>query len=67
MENYEIRIFSKGRLALICNFAQPSDFAAIRKAQLMTGAGGEYEVWHDLKCLYVGYKEAPSGGSASAA
>lgn len=53
MDNYEIRLEKKGAHgATIFLSAQASDFAAIRRAQILGEDCQAVEVWRGMTCIY---------------
>jgi hypothetical protein len=53
MQDYEIRVIRKGTGATIYVSPQVSDFAAIRKAKLLSEEGDVVEVWRGLNCVFT--------------
>jgi hypothetical protein len=53
MQDYEIRVIRKGTGATVYVIPQVSDFAAIRKAKLLSEEGDLVEVWRGLNCVFT--------------
>lgn len=64
MHTYEIRI-TRQRFQgpdIFCS-AHASDFAAVRRAHTLAGAGAAIEVWRGLECIFAGAAQvSPEAG-----
>ena len=53
MQSYEIRVIRKGAGAVVYAITQLSDYAAIRRARLLSEEGDIVEVWRGLTCVFT--------------
>jgi hypothetical protein len=64
MHIYEIRITrQRFQGPDIFRSAHISDFAAVRRAHLLAGAGAAIEVWRGMECIFAGAAQVSADAS----
>lgn len=59
MTDYEIRIVRHADKAqLIVSATVMGDHAAVRRAQMLAGAGDQVEVWRGMRCVFSTFRES---------